>query len=89
MKKLIYILAGIILLTSCKKDFLDRQPLDEYSESSLWSNAKDAQTALNGCYSGWEDADRIVYMDCASDNAYNCGILVLFSVATGFWQMWM
>ena len=71
MKKLIYILAGIILLTSCKKDFLDRQPLDEYSESSLWSNAKDAQTALNGCYSGWEDADRIVYMDCASDNAYN------------------
>ena len=71
MKKLIYILAGIILLTSCKKDFLDRQPLDEYSESSLWSNAKDAETALTGCYNGWESADRLIYMDCASDNAYN------------------
>ncbi len=71
MKKLICILAAIILFTSCKKDFLNRQPLDEYSESSLWSNAKDAITALNGCYNGWESADRLIYMDCASDNAYN------------------
>lgn len=71
MKKIIYILAGAILFTSCKKDFLDRQPLDDYSESSIWSNAKDAEAALNGCYNGWENADNIVYMDCASDNAYN------------------
>lgn len=71
MKKVIYILAATILFSSCKKDFLNRQPLDEYSESSLWSNAKDAETALNGCYNGWESADRLIYMDCASDNAYN------------------
>ncbi len=73
MKKTLFInsLLVLILLSACTKDFLDRQPTDEYSESSLWSSAKDAEAALNGCYDGWEDGYNIIYMDCASDNAYN------------------
>ena len=62
---------AIIICCSCNKKFLDRQPLDEYSESSLWTSAKDAEAALNGCYSRWEDGSWIFYMDCASDNAFN------------------
>ena len=73
MKKYTYslLLAASLGLLACKEDFLDRNPLDAYSNSSLWSSANDAATALNGCYSGWEDGYNIMYMDCASDNAYN------------------
>ncbi|HTN07355.1 RagB/SusD family nutrient uptake outer membrane protein [Agriterribacter sp.] len=62
---------AISILCSCNKDFLDRQPLDEYSESSLWTSVKDAEAALNGCYRNWEDGQWIFYIDCASDNAFN------------------
>ena len=58
-------------LSSCKKDFLDLQPLDEYSETSLWTSVEDAEAALNGCYNGWESGEWIYYIDCASDNAFN------------------
>lgn len=60
-----------LLFHSCEKDVLDKQPLDEYSESTLWSSENDALSALNGIYDGWESGYRIIYMDCASDNAYN------------------
>ncbi|MDE1193351.1 MAG: RagB/SusD family nutrient uptake outer membrane protein [Arachidicoccus sp.] len=76
------IFAGALLLTACKKDFLDRQPLDGYSNSSLWTDSSDAAAALNGVYngangwasdnaSGWADGFLMNYMDCASDNAYS------------------
>ena len=71
MKNIIISGLAIVLLWSCDKEFLDRQPLDEYSESSLWTSAKDAEAALNGCYNRWEDGWWLFYMDCASDNAYN------------------
>jgi hypothetical protein len=66
----ITILAGS-LFTACTKDFLDRSPLDAYSNSSLWKSESDAVAALSGCYNGWEDGYHTIYMDCASDNAYN------------------
>lgn len=72
MKKYTYcfLLATSLLLPGCNKDFLERNPQDAYSNSSLWSSSNDALSALNGCYSGWEDAYNTLYMDCASDNAY-------------------
>lgn len=72
MKK-IYSLACLaaLLLGSCKKDFLDRNPMDAYSNSSLWTSKQDVTAALNGCYSGWELSDNIVYNDCMSDNGYD------------------
>jgi len=73
---------GLLLLTSCQKDFLNRQPLDAYSNSSLWTDSSDAAAALNGVYagqnswasdnaSGWADGFLVNYMDVASDNAYS------------------
>lgn len=83
MKKSIIfnIIALLILFSSCKKSFLSRQPQDAYSNSSLWTSAKDANAALTGVYNGqsynfsdngpsWADGTLIVYLDCASDNAY-------------------
>jgi len=83
MKKSIIfnIIALLILFSSCKKDFLSRQPQDAYSNSSLWTSANDANAALTGVYNGqsynfsdngpsWADGTLIVYLDCASDNAY-------------------
>lgn len=75
------ILAISLLFTSCKKDFLDRQPQDAYTNSSLWTSESDAAAALAGVYNGqsvtygngtgWADAGWIIYLDCASDNAYS------------------
>lgn len=65
------LLGASVLATSCQKDFLDRNPLDVYSNPSLWASEKDAMAALTGVYNGWESADNIIYMDAATDNAYN------------------
>lgn len=73
MKNKLVILGSILIIIccSCEKNFLDRQPLDQFSEASLWTSATDAEAALNGCYKGWESGTWIHYMDCASDNAFN------------------
>lgn len=73
MKNKLIIINSLALLffASCKKDFLDRQPLDQYSETSLWTSASDVEAALNGCYKGWESGSWIFYFDCSSDNAFN------------------
>lgn len=72
MRNIIFICGILILLASgCESDFLDRNPLDAYSDLSLWSSLSDAEAALNGCYDGWEDGHHIIYMDVASDNEYN------------------
>jgi len=66
------IVALLILFSSCKKDFLSRQPQDAYSNSSLWTSASDANAALTGVYSGpWTDGSNLPYLDCVSDNAYS------------------
>lgn len=60
-----------VMVCSCSKDFLDKQPLTEYSESSLWTGPDDAIAASNACYSGFENGQWVVYMDVASDNAHD------------------
>ncbi|QIH35624.1 RagB/SusD family nutrient uptake outer membrane protein [Sphingobacterium sp. DR205] len=73
MKKHTYLLFFVLvgLLPACQKDLLDKNPKDAYSNSSLWSSEADAQAALNGVYSGWDDNYQILYMDAISDNAYS------------------
>jgi hypothetical protein len=84
MKKILIlnIAFALLLVSACKKDFLDRQPQDAYSNSSLWTSASDANAALTGVYNGqqynisdsgpnWADGTAIVYFDCISDNAYS------------------
>lgn len=73
MKNKLIVISTLIIagFSACNKDFLDRQPLDQFSESSLWTSASDAEAALNGCYRNWESGSWIFYIDCASDNAFN------------------
>lgn len=73
MKKNIFLILAVIVAfgSSCKKDLLDRTPLDAYSNSSLWTSQSDAEAALNGCYSGWENDYNIIYLDAVSDNSYS------------------
>jgi len=69
--RLIIILVLSVAFCSCKKNFLDRQPLTEYSETTLWTGANDAIAACNAAYSNFEDGQWVVYMDDASDNAHD------------------
>lgn len=64
-----------LLLTAaaCKKDFLDKAPLDSVSTQIFWQSEADVQSALAGVYSrlaqnflGYER----VYLDGLTDNAY-------------------
>lgn len=71
IQNIVYTLVGLFLLTSCSLDFLDRNPLDEVSNEAFWKTEKDAMAAATGCYNDWFSLDQVLYMDCASDNAYN------------------
>ncbi|MDH7461722.1 RagB/SusD family nutrient uptake outer membrane protein [Chitinophagaceae bacterium 26-R-25] len=62
-------------LTSCKKDFLDKQPLDAISSESFWKTQADADMALAGCYKLLAPMDEgygalTPHFEGLSDNAY-------------------
>jgi len=74
MKKItsIYILSGFLVLgavTSCKKDFLERPPLDQLSEATFWKNPNDVYQAVMAVYNQLP-GDGIIYEDGATDNAH-------------------
>ena len=63
----------LLALSSCKKDLLDRNPMDSVSSQVFWASEADVQTGLAGVYSrlqqnflGYER----VYLDGLTDNAY-------------------
>jgi hypothetical protein len=78
---LLYTSFSLLLLCSCKKNFLDRQPSDSLSSSSLFTDSSDVIAAINGCYAGWSnpvsglqgwaDGYNVIYMDACSDNVYS------------------
>jgi hypothetical protein len=74
MKRQQYIIAAITaatLLGSCSKDFLERAPQDQLSQSTFWTSEKDAYAALNGIYGPALDyVETSIYNDGASDNAH-------------------
>ncbi len=78
MKKLYSVTVSVVLTTlmlcsSCQKDFLDKNPLDQISSGTFWKTDADAQMALAGCYRRMQDGVlgyQRVYLDCLSDNAY-------------------
>ncbi|NML38799.1 RagB/SusD family nutrient uptake outer membrane protein [Chitinophaga sp. G-6-1-13] len=65
------LLLAVASLAGCNKDFLNRAPLDAYSNGTLWTTVNDATVALNGCYHNWESGSNIIYYDCFTDNAYD------------------
>ena len=52
MKKILYTaMIGLLLgATGCKKDFLDRYPLDEISDENYWKTEEQLKLAANGTY---------------------------------------
>lgn len=63
------IIAGFII--SCNEDYLNVVPKDQLSDATFWKNKDDADLALVGCYSNWEQWWNILCFDGASDNAYD------------------
>lgn len=59
-----------LLTTSCGDSFLNVAPADQLSDATYWKTAADAESALTGCYYGWESITNIVFLDAASDNGY-------------------
>lgn len=55
MKKIAYTLTIALILiqaTSCKDDFLDKDPLDKFSEQAVWNDPALVQTFVNNIYFG-------------------------------------
>lgn len=50
IKSLIIVFIAFFFM-SCKKDFLNKNPLDEISSPTFWKTENDADMALAGCYS--------------------------------------
>jgi len=67
----ITLVVATILISGCKKDFFNKQPLDAVSDATFWQSASDAQLALVGCYNigaGWSGEDfwmprALLYLD--------------------------
>lgn len=71
-----YLFITIIILATmassgCKKDFLDRAPLDSYTNTVLWKSSGDVLAALNGCYSKWGGGNNGYYGIFADNNSDN------------------
>lgn len=72
MKRFNYIIGLLLLImASCSKEFLERNPLDKPSNEVSWNTEKDALAAATGVYNDWFSATEVLYFDCASDNAHN------------------
>ena len=74
MKRYIWsLLALALLLTACKKDFLDKEPNAEISSSTLLATTENAQTALNGIYASLYKLNDN-YLWTHGNVQQNCGI---------------
>lgn len=70
MKHLIYIaIAGVLTLSACNKDFLERPPLDQVSEDTFWKSENDVYLAVNSIYNQLP-GDGLIYEDGSADNAH-------------------
>lgn len=59
-----------IASTSCRKDFLDRYPLDAISDETFWTTEEQLTLALNGLYANVKN-NNTVAMDQMGDNSIN------------------
>jgi|SRR5665647_58676 len=74
MKKYIPILLMLVLLASCGKEFLNKQP-HEFTDAVFWKTAAQAEAALAGVYTPLQDEEALggeewCSMESFSDNAY-------------------
>lgn len=68
-KKLLYI-ALMLIFAGCRKDFLDRVPMDAISDETFWTTEEQLTLALNGLYANVKNNNTIA-MDQMGDNSIN------------------
>lgn len=64
-----------VVTTSCKKNFLQRDPVDQYSSGTFWKNENDVKIGLTGVYSNLSRETEgfgsyLPYWESLSDNAF-------------------
>ncbi len=57
MKNILFLLGMILLLGSCKEEFLDATPYGQATSASFWRNADDALAAANAMYEPLTDEE--------------------------------
>ncbi len=81
-KQFFGILFGALFLLSCKKDFLDRLPLDELLTENFYVNEEALQIAVNGGYA-YLKGKATVDMENLGDNTLNSSVNDYQKIASG------
>lgn len=64
------LMIGVLTLSACKKDFLDRLPLDELVDDTFFKTEEQLQLAVNACYA-YIKAKNTLDMENLGDNTIN------------------
>ncbi len=74
MKRVYYILVAAVLIgaASCKKDFMNLQPLDKFSDVAVWKDPSLVQTFVNNIYLGIPHGfSNIMMSSMVDETSYN------------------
>ncbi|MEO6915335.1 MAG: RagB/SusD family nutrient uptake outer membrane protein [Chitinophagaceae bacterium] len=84
MKKFLYsgLAICLLVLASCKKDFLERLPLDELVNDTFFKNEEQLQLAVNGCYA-YIKAKNTLDMENLGDNTVNSSLNDYLRIGSG------
>jgi len=66
----------LIFMSSCKKDFLDKNPTDQLAAETFYSSKSSIDMALTACYGSLKSCLftwNMPALDCLTDNAYSTG----------------
>lgn len=67
----IYVVVGLMtVISSCRKDFLDRTPLDTISDGTFWNTEEQLTLAVNGLYANVKNSNTVA-LDQMGDNSIN------------------
>jgi hypothetical protein len=69
-KFIYFALLFLFVFSSCRKDFLNREPLSDISDDTFWTTEEQLTLALNGLYANIKN-DNTVAMDQMGDNSIN------------------
>lgn len=82
MKKIFLLITVILAQWGCSSD-LDLSPVDSESELNYWQTDEDARIFLNSIYADLMNADRYLFLNALSDNAYTKGREEYRNIASG------
>ncbi|MDO4782260.1 MAG: RagB/SusD family nutrient uptake outer membrane protein [Capnocytophaga felis] len=74
MKKITILVATMLTLSACNRDFLELNPNDRPSSSTFWKTKADYTLALTACYGAMQDtyfSSRLPIWDNLTNNSYD------------------